>query len=89
MTIDGVLMCLICVEYYFKRMTKDEVKNALPEMIMFAKTEEERIHFKKLQSMNSDQEIEQEVENYVVNNSDSKIGNHKDDIKTSSKTRRT
>jgi hypothetical protein len=84
----GVLMCLICVEYYFKRMTKDEVKNALPEMIMFAKTEEERIHFKKLLSMNSDQEIEQEVENYVVNNSDSKIGIHKNDIKTSSKTRR-
>ncbi len=44
-------MCLICVEYNLKRMTRDEVKKALPEMVMFAKTEEDRIHFKKLQSL--------------------------------------
>jgi hypothetical protein len=44
-------MCLICVEYNKKRMTRAEVKNALPEMVMFAKTEEERIHFKKLQTL--------------------------------------
>lgn len=42
-------MCLICVEYNKKRMTKEELKNALPEMVMFAKTDEERNHFKKLQ----------------------------------------
>ena len=44
-------MCLICVEYNKKRMTRNEVKKALPEMVMFAKTEEERNHFKKLQSL--------------------------------------
>ncbi len=44
-------MCLICVEYNKKRMTKEELKKALPEMVMFAKTEEERNHFKKLQSI--------------------------------------
>lgn len=48
-------MCLICVEYFYQRMTKDELRNALPEMVMFAKNEEERNHFKKLQSLgNSD-----------------------------------
>lgn len=44
-------MCLICVEYNKKRMTRTEVKKALPEMVMFAKTEEERNHFKKLQTL--------------------------------------
>lgn len=44
-------MCLICVEYNKKRMTSAEVRKALPEMVMFAKTEEERNHFKKLQSL--------------------------------------
>ena len=44
-------MCLICVEVNKQRMTRAEVKKALPEMVMFAKTEEERNHFKKLQSL--------------------------------------
>lgn len=44
-------MCLICVEYNKKRMTRSELNKALPEMVMFAKNEEERIHFKKLQSL--------------------------------------
>lgn len=44
-------MCLICVEYNKKRMTKSELNKALPEMVMFAKNEEERVHFKKLQSL--------------------------------------
>jgi hypothetical protein len=41
-------MCLICVEYNKKRMTREEIKKALPEMVMFAKTEEDKQHFKKL-----------------------------------------
>jgi hypothetical protein len=59
-------MCLICVEYYYKRMTKDEVKNALPEMVMFAKTEEERAHYKKLQTLNSSDELDEEVKQHVA-----------------------
>lgn len=52
-------MCLICVEYNKKRMTKTELNKALPEMVMFAKTEEERIHYKKLQTLsNSTDELE-------------------------------
>ena len=47
-------MCLICVEYNLKRMTRDEVKKALPEMVMFAKTEDDRTHYKKLQSLGDD-----------------------------------
>ena len=47
-------MCLICVEYNLKRMTRDEVKKALPEMVMFAKTEDDRNHYKKLQSLGDD-----------------------------------
>jgi rubrerythrin len=42
-------MCLICVEYNKKRMTREEIRKALPEMVMFAKTEDEKNHFKKLQ----------------------------------------
>lgn len=51
-------MCLICVEFNKKRMTRAEMKKALPEMVMFAKTEEDRNHFKKLQSLgdSSDEE---------------------------------
>lgn len=44
-------MCLICVEFNKKRMTRDEVKKALPEMVMFAKTEEDKNHYKKLLSL--------------------------------------
>jgi hypothetical protein len=79
-------MCLICVEYYFKRMTKDEVTKALPEMVLFAKTEEERTHFKKLQSIDSLSEMEEEVNAYVSNNSD-KVRD-KNEYKASFKARR-
>ena len=61
-------MCLICVEFNKKRMTRAEVKKALPEMVMFAKTEEERIHLKKLQSIeeSSDElDLEKFTETYV------------------------
>ena len=57
-------MCLICVEYNKKRMTRDEVRKALPEMVMFAKNEEDRNHFKKLQSL-GDSVDEQELQNFV------------------------
>lgn len=62
-------MCLICVEYNMKRMTRDEVRKALPEMVMFAKTEEDRNHFKKLQSLgesNDDKELQDFIANHVA-----------------------
>lgn len=58
-------MCLICVEYYYQRMTRDEVRKALPEMVMFAKSEEERNHYKKLQSMESAEELEDVAKAFV------------------------
>lgn len=57
-------MCLICVEYNKKRMTKEEVKRALPEMIMYAKSEKEKLHFEKLIS-SEDLEFESLVENFI------------------------
>lgn len=45
-------------------MTKDELKKALPEMIMFAKNEEERNHFKKLQSL-GESDDDKELQNFV------------------------
>ncbi len=75
-------MCLICVEYNKKRMTREEMKKALPEMVMFAKNEEERAHFKKLQGMNNssdaelDEEMKKHAEHFLAN-----------DNKTSFKTR--
>ena len=61
-------MCLICVEYYFNRMTKEEVKNALPEMVLFAKNNEEKNHYKKLQTIDSIEELEEEAKLYVSQN---------------------
>lgn len=58
-------MCLICVEYYYKRMTKDEVRKALPEMVMFAKNEEERSHYKKLQNLDSADDLDREAKDYI------------------------
>lgn len=58
-------MCLICVEYFNQRMTRDEVKNALPEMILFAKNDDDKKHYQKLQSLESPEEMEEEVKNYI------------------------
>lgn len=60
------VMCLICVEYNKKRMTRDEMKKALPEMVMFAKNEEERSHYKKLQSLSSEAELDEEVKKHAA-----------------------
>lgn len=57
-------MCLICVEFNKKRMTQNELRKALPEMIMFAKTEEEREHFRNLQSL-SDQSNDDGLEDFT------------------------
>lgn len=62
-------MCLICVEFNLKRMTRDEVRKALPEMVMFAKTEEDRNHYKKLQILgesNDDKELQSFIDNHVA-----------------------
>jgi hypothetical protein len=37
-------------------MTREEMKKALPEMVMFAKTEDDKNHFKKLQSLGEDKD---------------------------------
>lgn len=65
-------MCLICVEFNKKRMTRAEVKKALPEMVMFAKTEEERNHFKKLQSL-GDSGNEKDLEDFAIQHLDTSV----------------
>lgn len=42
-------------------MTIEEVKRALPEMVMFANNEEERAHYKKLQTLSTREELEEET----------------------------
>lgn len=69
-------MCLICVEFNKKRMTRAEVKKALPEMVMFAKTEEERNHFKKLQSL-GDSGNEQDLEDFANQHLDISVASKK------------
>ena len=81
-------MCLICVEYYYQRMTRNEVNKALPEMVLFAKTEEERNHFKKLQNMDSAEDLNKEAKAYVSLNSEKEKDKDKNEYKTSYKTRR-
>jgi hypothetical protein len=51
----------MCVEYNKKRMTRQEMLRALPEMIMFAKNEEERAHFERLKKLEGT-DLEYEVE---------------------------
>lgn len=46
-------------------MTRDELKKALPEMVMFAKNEEERAHYKKLQGLDSN-DLEEEVKKHAA-----------------------
>jgi hypothetical protein len=58
-------MCLICVEYNKKRMTRDEVRKALPEMVMFAKTEEDKNHYKKLQIL-GESSNESDLEDFTL-----------------------
>ena len=53
-------------------MTRAEVKKALPEMVMFAKTEEERNHFKKLQSL-GDSGNEQDLEDFANQHLDTSV----------------
>ena len=53
-------------------MTRSEVKKALPEMVMFAKTEEERNHFKKLQSL-GDSANEQDLEDFANQHLDTSV----------------
>ncbi|MBC7712663.1 MAG: hypothetical protein H7177_04965 [Rhizobacter sp.] len=63
-------MCLICVEYNKKRMTREEMRKALPEMVMFAKTEEEKNHFKKLQVLGDsmdEKSLEEFANDYTSN----------------------
>lgn len=79
-------MCLICVEYYYQRMTRDEVKKALPEMVLFAKTEEERNHYKKLQTMETQDEMDEEAKTYILKHPESNYD--KNESKASFKTRR-
>ena len=59
------------------------MKKALPEMVMFAKSEEERNHFKKLQTMDSAEELAEEVKQHVQKNQQT------NEYKVAQKTRRT
>jgi hypothetical protein len=59
-----VSMCLICIEYNKNKMTKEEVKKALPEMISFSKNEKEKKHLENLLKF-EDLEFANEIENYI------------------------
>jgi hypothetical protein len=71
-------------------MTKDELKRALPEMVLFARSEEETDHFKKLQSLNSVEELIEETKLHLSKNGAKYNGKYKDkyEYKSSLKTRR-
>ena len=45
-------------------MTRDEVRKALPEMIMFAKNDEDRAHYKRLLNLDTNEEFNEEVRNH-------------------------
>ncbi len=58
-------MCIVCIEYHKKRMTREEMLRALPELIQFAKTEEEKIHFKKLKELTG-AELDKEIGLHLI-----------------------
>lgn len=41
-------MCMLCIEYSKKRMTKDEYRTALLELLTTPKNDEESDHYKRL-----------------------------------------
>jgi len=43
---------MICVEYYHQRMTREELKKALPEMVMFAKMKRREFTLKNYNRIN-------------------------------------
>ena len=45
-------MCLMCIEIAKERMTPDEAKRALPELISFEKSEKLLKHYEELQKAN-------------------------------------
>lgn len=62
-------MCLICVEFNKKRMTGSELRKALPEMIMFAKNQEEKQHLQELESLSEgfdEEALAEFTKNYVT-----------------------
>ncbi len=50
-------MCLICVEFNKNRMTFEEVKRALPEMIIFANDDLAKKHYLELQNAKNSEEL--------------------------------
>lgn len=46
-------------------MTREEMLRALPEMIMFAKTENDRAHYERLKKLDGD-DLEDEIKNHLV-----------------------
>ena len=64
-------MCMICVEFFHQRMTREELKKAIPEMVRFAKSEEERAHYKKLEHSESSDELATVVDEYMNTHSPS------------------
>ena len=51
-------MCLMCIEIFKERMTVDEARRALPELIDTAKNEEDLQHFRELQKA-TDEELKE------------------------------
>lgn len=56
-------------------MTRQELKNALPEMIMFAKSEDEKKHYEMLKKLGTSEEdslleefTKNNISNYVIKN---------------------
>lgn len=57
-------MCLICVEYNKKKMTRQEMLQAIPEMILFAKSEPEREHFERLKKLDGN-DLNDEIQTHL------------------------
>jgi hypothetical protein len=61
---EGIRMCLICVEYNKKKMTREEMLRALPEMIMFANNDKDREHFERLKKLDGN-DLDDEIQSHL------------------------
>jgi hypothetical protein len=52
------------VEYNKKKMTREEMLNALPEMIIYAKNPADREHFERLKKLNGE-DLELEIQSHL------------------------
>lgn len=60
-------MCMLCLEIAKDRITFKEVRNALPEMIITSKSEQDKKHFEEMKKA-TDEELKEIAQDFESKN---------------------